>query len=253
MKQQDRENNPKMPSNEVVEQFESESCYGKDKATLSIIVQGASDDLAKKMKFPALFDLCANGFVPANSILIGCARSDTTDDDLRDQLEPFLKEKMEGIHCGEETLDRFLKRIRYVQGGSNEDDMQGLVDNMSTWEKQEGGNNDNVSHNRLYYFAIPPSVFLGSAAAIKAKGVSETEWTRLVAEKPFGRDLDSAQELTSKLKGFFTEDHIYHIDHYLCQEMVQNMLTIRFGNVMLEPIWNRSYIESVSFNFKEDI
>jgi glucose-6-phosphate 1-dehydrogenase len=104
----------------------------------------------------------------------------------------------------------------------------------------------------MYYFAIPPKVFLDSAAAIKASGVSETGWTRLIAEKPFGRDLKSAQELIESLKQHFTEDYIYRIDHYLGQEMVQNMFITRFGNVLFENIWNRNFIESVSFNFKED-
>lgn len=127
----DRESNPKMPSNELVEQFESEFCYGKGKATLSIVVQGACGDLAKKMTFPALFDLYANGFIPSNAIIVGYARSDKSDDHLRDQLRPFLEETMEGIQCGQKKLDAFLERIRYVKGGSNEEDMQGLVYQVS--------------------------------------------------------------------------------------------------------------------------
>lgn len=123
---------------------------------------------------------------------------------------------------------------------------------MSEGEQHDGGDGDDVSHNRMYYFAIPPKLFLDSAAAIKATGVSETGWTRLIVEKPFGRDLKSAQELIESLKQHFTEDYIYRIDHYLGQEMVQNMFITRFGNVLFENIWNRNFIESVSFNFKED-
>lgn len=118
-----------------------------------------------------------------------------------------------------------------------------LVHQMSEGEQHDGGDGDDVSHNRMYYFAIPPKVFLDSAAAIKATGVSETGWTRLIAEKPFGRDLKSAQELTESLKQHFTEDYIYRIDHYLGQEMVQNMLITRFGNVLFENIWNRNLLK----------
>jgi len=244
------DNNPKQPSDEVLQQFESESCYGKNKATLSIVVQGASGDLAKKMTFPAIYDLYANKFIPEHTIIIGYARSDLSDQELRDQLRPFLEEKTQ--ECGEEKLKGFLDRIRYVKGSSNEDDFEQLANKMSQWEKEEGGEAEDVNHNRLYYFAIPPSVFLDSAAAIKAKGVSETGWTRLVVEKPFGRDLESAKQLASDLSEYFSEDYIYRIDHYLGQEMVQNMLTTRFGNIMFEPVWNRDHIESVTFNFKED-
>jgi glucose-6-phosphate 1-dehydrogenase len=109
-----------------------------------------------------------------------------------------------------------------------------LVHQMSEWEQQEGGDGYDVSHNRMYYFAIPPKLFLDSAAAIKATGVSETGWTRPIVENPFGRDVKSAQELTESLKQHFTEDYIYRIDHYLGQEMVQNMLITRFGNVLFE-------------------
>lgn len=246
-----QENNAAMPSKKVREEFEAESCYGKGKATLSIVVQGASGDLAKKMTFPALFDLYANKFIPENSIIIGYARSELSSDDLRDQLRPHLQDKAEGLQCGKQKVQDFLERVRYVQGSSNKGDFEKLASNMSEWEHQEG-DGENASHNRLYYFAIPPSVFLDSAAAIRAEGVSDSGWTRLVVEKPFGRDLESAQQLAENLSEYFTEDHIYRIDHYLGQEMVQNMLTTRFGNIMLEPVWNRNYIESVTFNFKED-
>ena len=105
--------------------------------------------------------------------------------------------------------------------------------------------------NRLFYLAVPPTVFGESGVVIKKVGMSTTGWIRVVVEKPFGRDLDTCNELLKSLSEDFEEHHIYRIDHYLGKEVVQNLMLFRFGNPMWEPLWNRESIESVTITFKE--
>ncbi|VEU34618.1 unnamed protein product [Pseudo-nitzschia multistriata] len=105
--------------------------------------------------------------------------------------------------------------------------------------------------NRLFYLAVPPNVFGESGVVIKKVGMCTTGWTRVVVEKPFGRDLDTCNELLKSLSEDFDEEHLYRIDHYLGKEVVQNLMLFRFGNPMWEPIWNRESIESVTITFKE--
>jgi len=113
------------------------------------------------------------------------------------------------------------------------------------------GNADSKVANRLFYLAVPPNVFGQSGVVIKKVGMSTSGWTRVVVEKPFGRDLDSCNDLLKSLSDDFEEHHIYRIDHYLGKEVVQNLMLFRFGNPIWEPIWNRDSIESVTLTFKE--
>jgi len=110
-----------------------------------------------------------------------------------------------------------------------------------------------VVANRVFYFAVPPDVFAAAGAAIKAKCMSSKGWNRMIIEKPFGKDSASCSELGERLSRSFNEDELYRIDHYLGKEIVQNIMVLRFGNVLLQPLWNRNYIKSVIINFKEDI
>lgn len=122
-----------------------------------------------------------------------------------------------------------------------------MISNLSSLEAQS----EMRVANRLFYLAVPPNVFGESGVVIKKVGMSTTGWTRVVVEKPFGRDLDSCNELLKSLSDDFNEEHLYRIDHYLGKEVVQNLLLLRFGNPMWEPIWNRDSIESVTITFKE--
>jgi len=107
--------------------------------------------------------------------------------------------------------------------------------------------------HRMFYFAIPPSIFVDVGKAVKSSAMSKNGWTRIVVEKPFGRDSETFAKLSGDLLSLFTEDQIYRIDHYLGKEMVQNLMTLRFANSFWEPLWNRNYISSVLITFKEDI
>jgi glucose-6-phosphate 1-dehydrogenase len=215
---------------------------------LSVVVIGASGDLAKKKTYPALLDLFSHGHLPMDVCIVGVARSAFTDESLRSQLRPFLEKASGGADS--ELIDRFLGRCSYRQMKSyaDSDAMTSLHADLQAKEELH----PSTVANRLFYFAIPPNAFLDTAATIKACAVSGSGFTRLIVEKPFGHDLASAQELASALGAIFDEDHIYRIDHYLGKEMVQNLLILRFGNMLFRNIWDRKSIASVQITFKED-
>jgi len=214
---------------------------------LSIVVVGASGDLARKKTYPSLFDLYLTSFLPAHAKIVGYARSKMSDEEFRGKIRPTLEKKK----CSPEVLEGFLETLSYRSGKyDSEEDVAALHQYLEELETAAG-----KSHtNRLFYFAIPPSVFSGVGGAIKNQALvsGQRGWNRLVIEKPFGRDLESFEKLNSVMKGLFHEDQIYRIDHYLGKEMVQNILTLRFANSIYEPVWNRNYINSVTFTFKED-
>jgi glucose-6-phosphate 1-dehydrogenase len=217
---------------------------------LSFFVIGASGDLAKKKTYPSLFALYIDNFLPKHCGIWGYARSSKTDADFRSHLKPYLT-KVKG--ATEELIDEFLSRCFYRNGQyDSADSLNSCAQEASTLQASH------ETENRVFYLAIPPSVFAASCTAIKAAGgdktsVSPTGWTRIVVEKPFGHDSDSCAELMHALAAEFTEDYLYRIDHYLGKEMVQNLTVMRFANTWFEALWNRNYIASVQITFKEDI
>jgi hypothetical protein len=217
-------------------------------STLAIVVLGASGDLAKKKTYTALLNLYDDNLLPKNTVIWGYARSKMTDEDLRNQLRPYLSK----TDHSSEIVERFLSRCVY-QGGSSYGDLDAfteLAGSISHFEKNHPGQNHS---NRLFYFAIPPNVFADTAVAIKKTSMQDEKkgWTRLIVEKPFGRDLESFEELNKTLSEHFTEDHLYRIDHYLGKEMVQNLTVLRFSNIWFERVWNKENIKTVILTFKE--
>jgi len=218
---------------------------------LSVVVLGASGDLAKKKTYPSLFDLYLNELLPRHVTVCGFARSEKTDEAFREGIRPQLVKN----HPDQTDLvDHFLTRCYYRKGAyGSQESFTELAAQLAEWEaEQASGLEVGVHANRLYYFAIPPNVFLESGAAIKAAGMATNGWTRLIVEKPFGHDLESAAKLVDDMNAIFSEEFIYRIDHYLGKEIVQNLIMLRFGNIFLEPVMNRDYISSVTITFKED-
>lgn len=217
--------------------------------SLTVFVIGASGDLAKKKTYPSLFDLYVAGYLPEHVIIVGYARSQKNEDDFRAQIAPYIKVKNDDATVAAKK-EAFLKRCIYRHGKyESADDVATVSHEMIQLEDALG----KKDHNRLFYFAIPPSVFVPIGTSIKKAALSTRGWNRLIVEKPFGHDLDSFNELSRDMGALYTEDEIYRIDHYLGKEMVQNLLVLRFANAIFEPIWNRNYISSVSITFKEDI
>jgi glucose-6-phosphate 1-dehydrogenase len=217
-------------------------------STLAVVVVGASGDLAKKKTFPSLLNLFADNLLPSSTAIFGYARSNMSDDELRDKLKPFLQE---GRHS-DEIVDKFLKLICYRNGESygDEDAFGKLNKNI---EQFESSKSDEKHFNRLFYFAIPPNTFAETAVSIKKTCMQDEDkgWSRLIVEKPFGRDLGSFEELNKNLAEYFSEDQIYRIDHYLGKEMAQNLMVLRFSNTWFERVWNADNIKMVMLTFKE--
>ncbi|CEO98167.1 Glucose-6-phosphate 1-dehydrogenase [Plasmodiophora brassicae] len=212
----------------------------RDDAHLSIIVIGASGDLAKKKTYPALLALYNAKLLPSNVDVIGYARTSISAADFRSHIT--------SKRVPEADQQEFLARCTYQRGSY--DDASAFTELSEFCSKLEHG----FRHaNRLFYFAIPPNVFVTSARNIRLSCMSTTGWNRIVVEKPFGSDFASAAKLGASLRQYFTEEHLFRIDHYLGKEMVQNLSTLRFANSIFEPVWNRDHIELVMITFKENI
>ncbi|KAF8790087.1 glucose-6-phosphate 1-dehydrogenase-like [Argiope bruennichi] len=212
-----------------------------EKSNYVFVVLGASGDLAKKKIYPTLWFLYRDGLLPPKTKFVGYARSNLTVDDIRNRATQYMQVKNEQ----EQKLDEFFKLNYYVSGTyENPDDFGKLNEQLDKLE------NSSLS-NRLFYLALPPTVFSIVTKNLKLKCMAPKGWTRVIIEKPFGRDSESSAELSRHLSSLFKEEEIYRIDHYLGKEMVQNLMALRFGNRIFGPIWNRDNIASIMISFKE--
>ncbi|XP_070567072.1 glucose-6-phosphate 1-dehydrogenase-like [Ptychodera flava] len=205
------------------------------------VVMGASGDLAKKKIYPTLWWQYREGLLPKNTIFVGYARSALTVDGIMAKSQPYLKVK----DTEQAKFKEFVSMNKYVKGSYSE---RSAFENLDAeLKKIEQGQEG----NRLFYLALPPSVFMEVTTNIKATCMSPKGWTRVIVEKPFGKDSESSAKLSNHLSSLFSEEEIYRIDHYLGKEMVQNLMILRFGNMIFGPSWNRNHIASVVITFKE--
>ncbi|KAF5195530.1 Glucose-6-phosphate 1-dehydrogenase [Thalictrum thalictroides] len=215
-------------------------------STVSIIVVGASGDLAKKKIFPALFALYYEDCLPKHFTVFGYARSKMTDAELRDMVSRTLTCRIDKRENCSEKMEQFLKRCFYHSG--QYDSEKNFAELGTKLRDHEGGR---VS-NRLFYLSIPPNIFTEVVKCASNSASSANGWTRVIVEKPFGRDAESSAALTRDLKQYLVEDQIFRIDHYLGKELVENLSVLRFSNLIFEPLWSRQYIRNVQFIFSED-
>ncbi|XP_069544964.1 glucose-6-phosphate 1-dehydrogenase-like isoform X1 [Brachyistius frenatus] len=219
--------------------------YGEEQSRHSsthvFIILGASGDLARKKIYPTLWWLFRDGLLPDNTHFVGYARSNLTVGDIKAACLPHMKVTDEERDC----LSVFFSRNSYLSG--RYDDSSSFDQLDSHLSSLPGG----ADGNRLFYLALPPSVYHHVSTNIRNHCMSSKGWNRVIVEKPFGRDLQSSQELSAHLSSMFTEDQIYRIDHYLGKEMVQNFMVLRFGNRIFGPIWNRNSVACVVLTFKE--
>jgi len=211
---------------------------------LAIIVVGASGDLAKKKTYPSLLSLFADGLLPPNFVIYGYARSQMTHEALREKLQPYLESKQDDFIVAD-----FLSRCYYQSGKGYGDIESWKTLNEELVKREESAGED--KHNRLFYFAIPPNVFAETGEAIKTACMAPNGFSRMIVEKPFGRDLESCKDILQRLGQHFDETNLFRIDHYLGKEMVQNLMVMRFGNLWMEQIWNRNHVQCIMLTFKE--
>uniref|UniRef100_A0A3Q1K2S0 Glucose-6-phosphate 1-dehydrogenase n=1 Tax=Anabas testudineus TaxID=64144 RepID=A0A3Q1K2S0_ANATE len=205
------------------------------------IIMGASGDLAKKKIYPTLWWLFRDGLLPEQIYFVGFARSDLTVDAIRTACMPYLKV----TDTEAERLSAFFSRNTYISGKYGK---EGSFSKLNTHILSLPGG---AEGNRLFYLALPPTVYHDVTKNIKHHCMSTKGWNRVIVEKPFGHDLQSSEELSTHLSSLFTEEQIYRIDHYLGKEMVQNLMVLRFGNRIFGPIWNRDSVACVVLTFKE--
>lgn len=220
-----------------------------NKLGLSIIVVGASGDLSRRKLFPALFALYCRNLLPEGFNIYGFARSKLSQAGFREKITEHLTCRYVPSESCAEKMEKFLDHCFYVAGEYGSKDS--LLDLYQIMSKREGGS----PVNRIFYLAVPPFVFLNVAGSIGDAGLidctPEEPWTRAVMEKPFGKDRQSSDDLTSAMGRVFTETQTYRIDHYLGKEVIQNLMVLRFANLIFEPLWNRKYIESVHIDWRE--
>jgi glucose-6-phosphate 1-dehydrogenase len=216
-----------------------------------MVIFGASGDLTKRKLIPALYNLAKENYLPTDFAVVGVARSEMSSDQFREKLSSDMKE-LYSEELDANTWEEFVKCVYYHAGsGTEEQTYLELKDLLAKIDGQykTGG-------NYFYYLATAPDLFSPIVQQLGKVGLAQEDsgrWRRIIIEKPFGRDLDSARALNRELREVLHENQIYRIDHYLGKETVQNLLVFRFGNGIFEPVWNRNYIDHVQITAAESI
>jgi glucose-6-phosphate 1-dehydrogenase len=221
-----------------------------------VVIFGASGDLTKRKLIPALYNLALEKRLPERFAVVGYARSEMTHDDFRAKMREAVKEFSRTGLKDEEAWKRFANTLYYVRGGYDENDggfpnLKEFIDGFDRGSR--------VLPVRVFYLAIPPDLYGRAIERIAVAGLATRESpdgeprTRVVIEKPFGTDLQTARELNRCIHEVFDEKQIYRIDHYLGKETVQNIMVLRFANAVFEPIWNRRYVDHVQITAAETV
>ncbi|WP_235183225.1 glucose-6-phosphate dehydrogenase [Deinococcus phoenicis] len=217
----------------------------------TLVIFGATGDLAKRKLLPAVFGLWQDGLLGSAFNIVGVGRQEMTDEQFKDFVIEALQTSKETDTPQPGALEKFRDLLYYEFGDFGADEVYSLVrKELDRAEEAHGGRK-----NALFYLSTPPSLFEPISNGLGRLGLSDESegWRRIIIEKPFGRNLASARELNDAIHRVWDESQVYRIDHYLGKETVQNLMAIRFGNAIFEPLWNRSYVDHVQITAAEDL
>jgi glucose-6-phosphate 1-dehydrogenase len=217
----------------------------------AVVIFGVTGDLARKKVVPAIYDLANRGLLPPSFSLVGFARRDWETQDFSKVVYQAVKD-----HCRtpfrQENWERLAEGFRFVPGAFDEDDaFARLAETLEKLDAERG-----TGGNHAFYLAIPPNSFPVVCDQLHKSRLARPQgdrWSRVVIEKPFGHDLESAKALNKVVNAVFPEEAVFRIDHYLGKETVRNILALRFANQLFEPIWNAHYVDHVQITMAEDI
>ena len=224
---------------------------GKQSDPCVMVIFGAAGDLTGRMLIPALYNLARAGLLSREFAVLGVARAQFSDEDFRKKVFDDIK-----TYCGDcvddELWEWFSQRFYYLQGNFDDDNLYSRLKDALTKIDQTHSTHQNF----FYYLAVAPNFFGPIVQRLAAAGLmdqSNNHWRRVVIEKPFGHDLESAKALNQELLKVADEKQVYRIDHYLGKETVQNIMAFRFANGIFEPVWNRRYIDHVQISVAETV
>jgi glucose-6-phosphate 1-dehydrogenase len=216
-----------------------------------LVIFGVTGDLSRKKLMPAVYDLANRGLLPPGFSLVGFARREWEDQDFAKVVHDSVREYAR-TPFSEEVWQQLLHGIRFVQGEFDDADaFDRLKETIDALDKERG-----TDGNFAFYLSIPPKAFPLVTEQLSRSGLAKptgNQFRRVVIEKPFGSDLQTARELNAVVEAVFPPDAVFRIDHYLGKETVQNILALRFANMLFEPLWNSNYIDHVQITMAEDI
>jgi glucose-6-phosphate 1-dehydrogenase len=228
----------------------------KPEESVAFVIFGASGDLTHRKLIPALYNLAVAGLLPEGFAVVGYAFTPMTEESFRNEMREWVMNSPEASVFRQEVWDRFAEGLHYVTGDFEKPEgYQALAERLNHLDTEH-----ECCGNRLFYCATPPSFYgiiaknLGKFGLLtRGDGKDGSGWTRIIIEKPFGTSLQTARELNETIHRVFSEDQVYRIDHYLGKETVQNIMAFRFANSIIEPIWNRRYVDHVQVTASESL
>jgi glucose-6-phosphate 1-dehydrogenase len=250
---QDNKGNSKPKAEDLPDGLFTESGSEKTPPPCILVIFGASGDLTGKKLIPALYNLMDDGLLPANFVCVGFARREKTHEAFRAEMSEHIK-NYSRTKAEERELEAFTEKLFYFQSDfDNDDGYKNLNGYLGDLDKKYG-----TMGNRIYYLSVQPSYFSPIAEKLQQHGfiyddADKSKFSRLIIEKPFGHDLNSALDLQAEMTKNLAENQIYRIDHYLGKETVQNLLVFRFSNAIFEGLWNNRYVDNIQITVGESI